>query len=272
MLIDPFSSNWQDRLTSQHAGLAEGRQLFLLIDGAFLPDFYREVEKVSPVSLLFEQLPACSEKMRSVSPFLVSCSPPPVGLGRALGKCSGWPMLSAIETPEPIATLAQRLAAWCIVENDGQRFNFRFPDTRRLPGLFAALSARQRGSLAGPARRWSWIGRDGTWNELGLPEIAQNFAQRPILDHKQFAAMVGDSEVDEAILLLRDRGPLPAQRPSEIYGLVSDARRVAGLCRFDPDICLDWCGHCLHNGVRLRDTDGTAAALAWRATLMPGEA
>lgn len=272
MLIDTFAQNWQDRLIDQHAGLADGRQLFLLIDGAFLPDFYREVEKASPVSLLFEQLSACSDQMRSFSPFLVTYSPPPVGLGRALGKCSGWPMLSAIETAEPVAALAQRLAAWCIVENDGQRFNFRFPDTRRLPGLFASLSALQRGSLAGPARRWSWIGRDGNWNELGLPEIAQDVAAHPILDDEQFAAMVGDSEVDETILLLRDRGPLPAQRPSEIYALVSEARRVAGLCTFDRDICLDWCGHCLHKGIPLREIDGSAAALAWRATLMPGDA
>ena len=265
MLIDTFSLNWEHRLLDQHAGLVDGRQLFLLIDGAFLPDYYREVEKASPVCLLFDALPACSAQMRSVSPFLVSYYPTTVNLA----KCSAWPMLSAIETTESIAMLAKRLAAWCIVEHDGQRFNFRFPDTRRLPGIFAALSPVQRGALVGPARRWSWIGRDGMWKDLTVPGIAQAIAERPILDDRQFAAMVGDSEVDETILLLRDRGPLPKLPPSQIYALVSEARRIAGLCAFGQDLYLDWCGHCLHGDEALREAGGVAAALAWRAALTP---
>lgn len=269
MLIDRFRPNWQDRFIKPALETADGRQLFLLIDGAFLPDFYREVQQALPetesVSLLFEQLPACSEKARSVSPFLVPCSSMSISLQRALGKCSAWPMLSAIETTETITNLAKRLAAWCIVEAGDQRFNFRFPDTRRLPVIFDCLTPVQRGALAGPALRWSYIGRDGAWNDLALPVTAQAVAQRPILDDIQFSAMVGDSEVDETVVLLQDRGRLPERLHSETYSIIKEARHAAALCKFDQDLSVDWCEHCIRNAVGLAETDARAAAMAWRA-------
>jgi hypothetical protein len=163
MLIDTFTPDWQDHLIHQHGELAAGRRLFLLLDGAFLPNLYREVQTAlmapDDVALLFEQLPGCTDNTRSVSPFLIPYSEPSFLMTLALKKCSGWPMISAIETTETIAELNKRLAAWCVIENDGQRFNFRFPDTRRLPAMIDCLSAAQCSSLAGPAVRWSYIGR-----------------------------------------------------------------------------------------------------------------
>ena len=268
MLIDRFTPDWQDRLIKQKLEIADGGRLFLLIDGAFLPDFYREVQLALPgtesVSLLFEQLPACSDKTLSVSPFLVPCTSMSSSFQRVLGKCSGWPMVSAIETTEAISDLAKRLAAWCIVEAGDQRFNFRFPDTRRLPGIFDALSPSQRGALAGPALRWSYIGRDGVWNDLALPVMALAVAERPTLDDMQFSAMVGDSEVDETIVLLQDRGPLPERLHAETCSIVSEARRVAALCKFDQDLYVDWCEHCLYHAVGLAETDARTAAMEWR--------
>lgn len=273
MLIDTFTPDWQDRFIREQMENADGRQLFLLIDGAFLPDFYRAVQRVLPdgvrVALLFERLPVCSDRTRSVSPFLVPCSAMSATLGYVLKKCSGWPMVSAIETPETIDALAKRLSAWCIVENDGQRFNFRFPDTRRLPGMFDALSPVQRGSLAGPAHRWSYIGRDGAWHQLAMPETASAVADGPTLDDHQFVAMVTDSEIDETIVLLRDRGPLPQMPHAETYSIVQEARRVAALAGLDENLYLDWCRHCLEKVVRLNDTNGVAAAQAWHALSNP---
>jgi hypothetical protein len=270
MLIDTFTPDWQDHLVQQHAALAAGRRLFLLLDGAFVPNLYREVQKTltapDDVALLFEQLPGCTDNTRSVSPFLVPYSGPLFLMTLALKKCNGWPMVSSIETTETMADLKERLAAWCVIENDGQRFNFRFPDTRRLPAIFDCLSAPQRSSLAGPAVRWSYIGRTGAWSELPLPQVTGDVADEPSLDDQQFAAMVRDSEVDETLVLMRDRGPLPTELLSAIYANVQAVLRVAALARLGQDLHLDWCKHCLHNAVLSGENDGLNAALAWRET------
>lgn len=262
MLIDRFESNWQHRLHTQQAALEDGRELILLIDGAFLPDFYLVVNKAlngnGKLWLLFDDVPGSTRETLAVSPFLVACS---AMLTSMLMQCSGWPLLSAIETTETIADLAKRLGAWCIVENGNQRFNFRFPDTRRLPAIFAALTDTQRSTLSGPAHRWSYIGRDGAWAELAISATGSAIANHPTLDDRQFAAIVGDSEVDETIVLLQDRGPLPEKLPSEIHALLRDALRVANLVRLDQDLHLEWCTHCL----RLTGHPTVAAVNVWRA-------
>lgn len=122
--------------------------------------------------------------------------------------------------------------------------------------------------MIGPARRWSYIGRNGAWRELALPNSAGAIAERPALDDLQFAALVSDSEIDEIIVLLQDRGPLPARRPSETYSIVQHARHAASLAGLDRDLWLDWCRYCLENLVYLNNPDGIAAALAWRAQQM----
>jgi len=270
MFIDSFAPDWQDHLIQQHAELAAGRRLFLLLDGAFLPNFYRDVQKAmtapDDVALLFEQLPGCTDNTRSVSPFLVPYSGASFPMALALKKCSGWPMVSSIDTTETMAGLKERIAAWCVIENDGQRFNFRFPDTRRLPAIFDCLSIPQRSSLAGPALSWSYIGRTGAWSELPLPQSTGDVADEPTLDDQQFAAMVRDSEIDETIVLLRDRGPLPRQLLSDIYANVDAALRIATLAKLQQDLHLDWCVHCLHNAVPPDEPHGIKAALAWRET------
>jgi hypothetical protein len=270
MLIDPFMPDWQDCLVRQQLELAAGRRLFLLLDGAFRPNFYREVKKAltapDDVALLFEQLPGCTDNTRSVSPFLVPHSGASFLMTLALKKCSGWPMVSAIETTETMAELNKRLAAWCVIENDGQRFNFRFPDTRRLPAIFDCLSIPQRSSLAGPAARWSYIGRTGAWNELPISPGTSDVAEEPTLDDTQFAAMVRDSEVDETIVLMRHRDPLPAQLPSEIYSKVRDALCSAALAKLDQELHVDWCRYCLDNAVLPVGQDCIKAALAWHET------
>lgn len=115
MLIDPFMPDWQDHLGHQQPDATKDLQLFLLIDGAFLPDFYRAVRKALPdnvkMLLLFESLPGCTDKTRAVSPFLVPYSTTSPALRRVLNQCSGWPMVSAIETTENLEQLAKRLSA-----------------------------------------------------------------------------------------------------------------------------------------------------------------
>jgi hypothetical protein len=174
-------------------------------------------------------------------------------------------MMSAITTIENQDELTKRLSAWCVIENDKQRFNFRFPDTRRLPTIFDTLTLRQRGSLAGPAINWSYVDRDGKWKELALPVTYGAIADRPRLDDDQFAAMVNDSEVDEAIDLLQNNGPLPEGLRSEQYATVNNALRLAREKNVDPDLHLEWCDFCLKNIVRSGENNGASMLAAWRS-------
>lgn len=163
MLVDPYDARWLDRLGASDGGTAETGATYLLIDGVFIPGLHRRFKAVMPStlmpSLLFEGIPSCSDRTRDVSPFLVPFQSANSRFVALLRECSGWPMICAIETAESQGELTERLAAWCVVEVDGQRFNFRFPDTRRLPAIFCALSADQLGACA-PERFFSDTRRD----------------------------------------------------------------------------------------------------------------
>lgn len=123
-------------------------------------------------------------------------------------------MVSVIETRENKSELAERLAAWCVIEADGQRFTLRFPDTRRLPTIFSVLTHEQKGQMAGPAKRWSFVGRDGTWQQPPVVSAVCAVVDKPALDEWQFAKLVGDSESDEMLTMVVDRG----------YDIVRDPR------------------------------------------------
>lgn len=261
MFIDSFLPHWQHRLDERQERLDSNTQLYLLLDGVFVPEVYRAVQLAlggKKVSLLFERLPSCSDATRAVSPFLLPYLQASAQLAHVLARCSGWPMVSAIETSESIEDLTARLAAWCVVENDGQRFNFRYPDTRRLPGLWAALTPLQRGTLAGPASNWCYMDRDGTWQALPLPLPLgpHPIADRPQLDHQQFAIMVADSEADEVMSLLQSRGRLPEMKPSQQYALVHDALRLAKIDQLGIESYPEWCDFFLHKGLRMEDSAG----------------
>lgn len=259
MLVDPYDKCWLDRLTDA---------TFLLIDGVFVPGLHRRIEALMPLtdapSLLFEVLPGCSNSTRDVSPFLIRYQPSNSRLRTLLEKCSGWPMICAIETSESQAELNERLAAWCVVEVDDQRFNFRFPDTRRLPAIFGALSDEQRTTLAGPATRWSYISRSGKWQELGVTGTPCAIADRPRLDDHQFAKLVSDSEADEVISILAYRGYRFGLHSND-FATVSLALRVSRTSGMDTASKIAWCESCLADG-HSRDSDHLVARLPqWMA-------
>ncbi|SFU88717.1 DUF4123 domain-containing protein [Pseudoduganella namucuonensis] len=268
MLIDSYNDNWLDHLNTRAARLEHDKRLYLLVDGVFVPGLHRHVAIATPANspaLLFESLPGCSEAARDVSPFVMLYDATAKRLPALLAKCSGWPMVSAIETTESLEELAARLAAWCVVYADGQRFNFRFPDTRRLPGIFSALTPWQQGLLTGPASRWSYIGRNGEWMELSVPAIDSAIAEdSPELDDAQFGRMVGDSEADEVLVQLADRGYVP-KRPSRSHAIVSRALLAADAGKLDRELRVDWCAACLADGEPALDAH--AKLENWRQTV-----
>jgi hypothetical protein len=268
MFIDVYANTWFDDLEARIASLDSGRRLFLLIDGAFVPGLHRQIKDRKV--LLFESLPGCNSDTQDVSPFLIPFEDRGKRTRALLARCERWPMVSLIETPEPMEALAQRLAAWCVVEADGQRFNFRFADTRRLPSIFHALTAQQRAQLTGPAARWSYVTRAGGWDELAVEASASGIATDPELDQRQFAALVDDSRIDELLSLLRDRGHDVYRQASRSQALLAEALQAAAKDGLDDRELLGW-GEWFWRNDRLADSATTDALAAWRENHLEGK-
>lgn len=267
MLIDPFPLGWTEELVARTINREVDNHFFLLIDGAFVPGLHRAVAEKHK-AILFEDLPGCTDETREVSPFLMPfASTVDAATTGLLRRCDTWPMLSLIETPETLNELAARLAAWCIVETDDLVFNFRFPDTRRLPAIYQVLTGEQRGQLAGPAKRWSFNGRDGAWCELALDAPGGAIADRPKLSADQFARLVDDSRADELMVMLRDRGRDTFGKPSRCHAMIALALRAAADAKLDEQDSIEWCDWFLENG-QLVDRRATAPILAgWQRSL-----
>ena len=265
MFIDPLNEAWVKRLMERQTAIPPDMNLYLLIDGAFLPGLFRSREfsaiNESGPRLLFEALPSCSEAVRDASPFLVPLNKITPALIKKLDECSGWPMLSAIETTEGIDELASRLSAWCVIENDGQRFNFRFPDTRRLPRIFELLTPQQRAEFCGPMGAWSFIARDGNWQDLAVAGTAYAVASNPSLDDAQFGAMVRDSEADEMLSRLKYSGVVSAAPLSTQHRIVYAALKAAAGSDLPEAFHMQWCEFTLQQ--QIEDVGPTRLA-KWR--------
>lgn len=268
MLIDEFKVGWLEHLDRWAGEQCDGRHLYLLIDGVFIPGLWRRFSSVlgaNAVSLLFETLPGCSEDVKDASPILLRYYPGNHALQMLLNMCSGWPMVSALATSESLKLLAERLAAWCIVENDGQRFNFRYPDTRRLPEIFSVLTSQQRAELAGPATGWRFIDRTGRWNSLQMSGVDLPVRDRPQkLDDVQFGHMVSASDADEAIAQLNYRGFQTSGNPSQYHAIVTQALAAAAVQKLESDRHLDWCMACVAEGGYADDEKILFALGQWR--------
>lgn len=266
MLIDPFQPEWQSDLNRLHAALPHGATLKLLIDGAFIPKIFQQLGNQYQPILLFELRPGCSNEARDVSPFIVPFDPRDKSLTRLLSRCSGWPMLSALTTYESAEQLAERLAAWCVVDVDGQSFNFRFPDTRRLPAIFDTLTQQQQGEFIGNAIKWHYISRKGGWSSLPLEAsaISPSMPDNTTLDRRQFGQLLKDSEPDEMWVQLLDRGVQTHHLPSQRHALLSNALYVADKNGLHDLRKIAWCMDCIQ-ALTQSDTDTLRIRLAkWR--------
>ena len=268
MMIDSFNETWLNELEQRLAQMPVETNMFLLIDGVFVPGLFRSREfhasQTEAIALLFEALPACNEEARDVSPFLVPVKRLTRSFSLALEKCNGWPMVSVIETTESLADLSCRLAVWCVIEVDEQRFNFRFPDTRRLPAIFDTLTPRQRAELTGPMRRWSYIARDGNWEHLNVDGKESDIASQPVLNDSQFGRLVSDSEPEEVLLQLAYRGFEPTGLASMHHATVCMALRIADQAALAQELRCDWCEFILNHEEALNESAAVASFAAWR--------
>lgn len=265
MLIDAFQDHFLDALDANAVHTSASNNLFLLIDGAFVPGIHKTLATESK-SLLFASLPACSDETADASPFLTPYIPGDKRIRSILRRCTGWPMLSLIETRESLAQLAARLSAWCIVEADGQRFNFQFPDTRRLPAIFRVFSPDQRERFTGPLVRWSYVNREGGLSELITTGSNLEPAVNPTLDGQQFAALVEDSRADEVLVLLGDRGHAVGTLPSLSHARISAALCIAVSQQLTDEDALDWCEWYWRYSQASDNPHAVTAFEAWRNT------
>ena len=272
MFIDPHQPDTIAQLVKRSNALAGDCHLYLLLDGVFVPGLYRsrpfQSSTAGPFYLLFETLPGCTDAVRDASPFLMLIKPAGGALmdrvGARLGSCSGWPMVSAIATTESLEQLGNRLAAWCVIENDGQRFNFRFPDTRRLPGSFAALHEDQRAQLTGSMHFWSYIGRDGSWADLAVAGTESAVAEAVVLDDVQFREIVDDAAPDEVLFRLAYSGFASNLPHSFLHSAVSAALKTAREADLEEDLREGWCEHVARHG---EEQNSLAGMARWRTSL-----
>ncbi|MEX5747200.1 DUF4123 domain-containing protein [Massilia sp. X63] len=240
MLTDPFIGTWLDTLRLRFRERPAAHELHLLIDGAFVPGLHRHLA-ASSKALLFYGLPGSGPHTLDVSPFVLRFDPASREVEAVLRKCLAWPMVNVIETPEAWQGLAARLAAWCVIEADGQRFNFRFADTRRLPAILKTLDQTQRRQFSGPAVSWSYIARDGDWRTRALDGSGQAVASAPRLDDAQFGALVEDSRVDEILTRVAPGPDRDTFLPSKAHALIASALASASKASLSDSALVDWC-------------------------------
>jgi hypothetical protein len=273
MFIDPFRNDWLVTLEERATSQPDDVNVFLLLDGVFVPGMHRTRpfidSRTKAPHLLFEALPGCTDQIRDASPFLVPIRPAGGSLAprlaSCLAPCSGMPMVSAIATTEDLDQLGRRLAAWCVIENDAQRFNFRFPDTRRLPGIYAALTAEQRAQLCGPMCFWAYIGRDGAWMDLDVVGQDSNIASNPELNNEQFGRMVDDGIADEILFRMTYGGVAHDGLHSDLHAIVCSALATAHAGRLEETLRFEWCMHIVNDG---REHDTATGLAAWRASVV----
>lgn len=226
-LINHHPSGWVDdlqRLMEVNAQKWPAAHAFALVDCAFNERCHASIRKYNlPSRALYDLSDNPSEELRVVSPTLIPLTSDTTHAWcEVIALTDGLPMFSIIVTNETLDELALRLAPWCIVNADGQAFVFRFPDTRRLPGIIDVLTPEQHGAIFGPAHAWIYRTREAHWAELPLPESACPPAENIKLDADQYARLISESEADEILsnLNLNAPGLMNRYLPAEAHELV----------------------------------------------------
>ena len=206
-MINDFAEDVLDQLRSMVA--ASQHPSHLLIDGVFLPSMSSVVKRwpipVADRYALFCERANGDANTLAASPWLLPLTTDTSTLRELILRCDRLPAVTLIRSPSDVNTLLGRLKRWTVVNCGGMHFNFRYPDTRRLPGIYGVLTDAQRNTLfANDA--WSFIGRDGRWHHLppftapiNTSTVAADDVADPELSDAQFAALLADSEADEQL-------------------------------------------------------------------------
>lgn len=228
-MIDPYADDCLDQLLAMVT--ASPHPSHLLIDGVFLPSMPSVLKRwpapVSNAYALFNERAHGDAETLAASPWLLPCSGHDAAVCQLLATCDPLPAVTLIRSPSDVGSLLTRLKRWTVVNCGGMHFNFRYPDTRRLPGIHRVLTDVQRHTLFGNDA-WSYIGRDGHWHHLppnsgsvtACDKAAQDWGD-PALNDVQFADLLADSEPDEQLAAVWQ--DLPDDAPARTTALPSQA-------------------------------------------------
>jgi len=210
----------------------------LLIDGVFLPSMSSVVKRwpipVADRYALFCERANGDANTLAASPWLLPLTTDTSTLRELILRCDRLPAVTLIRSPSDINTLLRRLKRWTVVNCGGMHFNFRYPDTRRLPGIYGVLTDAQRSTLFADDA-WSFIGRDGRWHHLPpytapvkTGTVAVDDVADPELSDPQFAALLADSEADEQLAAIWQDLPenslvRTSSRPEEVHAWATSA-------------------------------------------------
>jgi len=227
-VINHFADDCVDQLLTMVAG--SQNPCHLLIDGVFLESLQSVLRgwptPISNQCALFNERANGDTQTLAASPWLLPIAGDAPAVRELLVRCDRLPAVTLIRSPSNITTLLGRLKRWTVVNCGGVHFNFRYPDTRRLPGVFSVMTKTQRSSLFGNDA-WSYIGRDGRWHHLpscsapmdGRTTSFEDSAD-PELTDAQFATLLSDSEADEQLAVVWL--DLPENAPARTTALPSE--------------------------------------------------
>ena len=247
-LIGTHEPGWLDDFQGDIASLWEmwpDANVFSLLDCVFAESCHTAIKKHRlPSRSLYDLSDEPSPELQAISPTLVPLTRATIPEWREVLRITdGFPMLSMIATPESLDELARRLNSWCIVNADGEPYVFRFPDTRRLPGVVNVLTPQQHGAFFGPARAWRYRTRSAQWAELPLADAPLPPADEVRLDTEQCAQLIGDGEADEILEHFHVYEPafIRPYPPADAYTLIAQGLKRAnhyGIENFDR---MHWC-------------------------------
>lgn len=209
-LINDYEPDWVDHTSAMmQAEWAKNESLsiYFLLDAAFKADrALNQVRQLVPGERwrsLYADAANVSERVLSVSPLLIKADPQDKNLVAALAELtSGQPMLSWIVSSLSMEALWKQLAVFRYVRIDNAKYVLRFADTRRLPELFAILTAKQQAFFSQSLRQWKYIGRDAQWHGLALVPLDKDktvVLDRLVFNTEQTEAALNMNSVDALI-------------------------------------------------------------------------
>lgn len=109
--------------------------------------------------------------------------------------------------------LAQHLRSLRYVHTrDGQRYYWRFADSRCLTALWQTMSASQQTRAQGPIQRWQYVDRDGSHQQLALSPTTSGHVDRVaggalVLSDQQLARLLDTVWPDQLLASVLEQRP-----------------------------------------------------------------